>query len=262
VTVPKALTIAGSDSSGGAGIQADLKTFSALKVYGMSVITALTAQNTREVSDVLPVDANFVGSQLDAVMIDIPPDATKTGMLLTRPVIEIIAAKIQQHHVTKLVVDPVIVSKSGATLLQAGAREALCRSLLPLALMVTPNTEEAEVLTGTTVRTMADMEKAARLIHGMGPQCVLLKGGHLDGDAVDLFFDGIEISYLAEARLPSRDSHGTGCVLSAAITAHLASGRSVLESVYLGKAFVTEAIRRGLRIGGGRGPCDPLGLMN
>ena len=258
--VAKALTIAGSDPSGGAGIQADLKTFSAHRVYGMTVITALTAQNTQGVSGVFDVSPSFVAAQLDAVVTDIPPDAVKTGMLSNAGVVEVVASKIREHGIARLVVDPVMVSKSGAALLRADAVDALRRSLAPLALLITPNTHEAQVLTGKGVRTAGDMEEAALRIHAMGARKVLIKGGHLEGDAIDVFFDGKEFQHLRAERIATRDSHGTGCVLSAAITAHLALGKSVVDAVKLGKQFVTESIRRALRMGSGTGPCDAVGL--
>jgi len=258
--VKTALTIAGSDSIGGAGIQADLKTFSRLQVYGMSVITALTAQNTIGVSSVMDVPPDFVIHQLDAVLTDIPPDALKTGMLLNAAIIEVVASKIREHGLTKVVVDPVMFATSGAELLRQDAVRVLQRVLLPLALVITPNINEAQALTGKQIRTTGDMEEAALHVHAMGARYVLLKGGHIEGDATDVLFDGKEFSHIYADRIPARDCHGTGCVLSAAITAHLALGRSVREAVELGKQFVTEAIRNGLRIGRGQGPCDPSGL--
>ena len=259
--VKTALTIAGSDPSGGAGIQADLKTFSQLRVYGMAVIAALTAQNTRGVSAVAEVSADIVGEQLNAVLSDIPPDATKTGMLLTADVIEVVAQKLRQYNVRNLVIDPVMVSTSGTPLLNPNAVEAFRRRLLPLALVITPNIEEARTLTGKTIETVEDMEEAALQIQGMGARNVLIKGGHFEGsDATDVLFDGKEFVHLKSARIDARDTHGTGCVLSAAITAHLATGKPVDEAVRLGKEFVTNAIKNGLRIGGGTGPCDPLSL--
>jgi len=258
--VKTALTIAGSDSIGGAGIQADLKTFSRLQVYGMSVITALTAQNTIGVSSVMDVPPDFVLHQLDAVLTDIPPDALKTGMLLNAAIIEVVASKIREHGLTKVVVDPVMFATSGAELLRQDAVRVLQRVLLPLALVITPNINEAQALTGKQIRTTGDMEEAALHVHAMGARYVLLKGGHIEGDATDVLFDGNEFWHICAERIPARDCHGTGCVLSAAITAHLALGRSVREAVELGKQFVTEAIRNGLRIGRGQGPCDPLGL--
>jgi hydroxymethylpyrimidine/phosphomethylpyrimidine kinase len=258
--IPKALTIAGSDPSGGAGIQADLKTFSRLRVYGMAVVAALTAQNTTGVTAVCGVEPDFVAKQLDAVLDDLPPDAVKTGMLATAANVEVVAAKVRQYGITRLIVDPVLVSTSGSALLESGALDVLRRSLMPLALLVTPNMQEAEALTGSEVRTMESMEEAARTIHGWGPTYVLIKGGHLEGDAIDVLFDGARFSRLRSERIAARDSHGTGCVLSAAIAAYVALGSEIPEAVQLGKEFVSEAIRQGLRIGSGAGPCDPLGL--
>jgi len=256
--IPTALTIAGSDPSGGAGIQADLKTFSALNVYGMAVIAALTAQNTKGVRAVLEVPAEFTGAQLDAVMSDIPPSALKTGMLGSAAVVQIVARKIEEYGVRNVVVDPVMVSSSGTPLLEKAAIEVLKRYLLPLAELVTPNLGEASELAGIDVRILADMEQAARRIHGMGARNVLVKGGHLEGDAVDVFFDGSEIVPLRSERVPTRNLHGTGCVLSAAITGGLALGHPLPESIAFAKKFVTGAIRRSLRLGEGSGPINPL----
>ena len=258
--IPSALTIAGSDPSGGAGIQADLKTFSALKVYGMSVIAALTAQNTTGVQGVLEVAATFVSSQLDSVLSDILPGAVKTGMLASASVIEAVAAKITEFGIAKLVVDPVMISTSGSALLAGDAIAVLRRKLLPLALIVTPNLAEAETLSGQKITSPDDMEEAALRIHGFGPRYVYLKGGHLAGAPVDVLFDGNEFMRLEGERVETRDSHGTGCVLSAAMAAYLARGESVAEAVRLAKEFVTAAIRNGLRLGQGPGPCDPLGI--
>ncbi len=257
--IAKALTIAGSDSSGGAGIQADLKTFARVGVYGMSVITALTAQNTVEVSGVLETPAAFVACQLDSVVSDIRPDAVKTGMLGTAAIIEVVAAKIREYQLLNLVVDPVMVSTSGAPLLQAQAIDIFRRALLPLALIITPNIDEAALLGGKRIVTPDDMEEAALAIHGMGARNVLLKGGHMEGDAIDVLFDGSNFVHLKAPRIETRDSHGTGCVLSSAIAGRLALGDSVQSAVRFGKELVTEAIRNGLRIGAGRGPCNPLG---
>jgi hydroxymethylpyrimidine/phosphomethylpyrimidine kinase len=255
-----ALTIAGSDPSGGAGIQADLKTFSRLRVYGMAVIAALTAQNTLGVTDVAEIAPDFLERQLDAVLSDITPDATKTGMLLTAPATEVVARKIHQYRIRNVVVDPVMVSTSGATLLSPEAVNTIRRVLLPLAHLVTPNLDEARVLTGKPIDNFEDMEEAALQIHGMGVSNVLIKGGHAEGSEItDLFFDGNDFAQLRCTRIEAR-THGTGCVLSAAIAAHLALGRTTLEAVRLGKDFITEAIRNGLAIGRGTGPCDPLEL--
>jgi len=260
-SVKTALTIAGSDPSGGAGIQADLKTFSRLRVHGMAVIAAMTAQNTLGVSAVAEVAPDFVGQQLDAVLTDIRPDAIKTGMLLTAGVIEIVAQKLKQYAIANLVVDPVMISTSGATLMHPDAITVFRQTLLPLAVLITPNTHEAGTLTGKTIRTVRDMEEAAVQVHEMGAAHVLIKGGHVKAeDATDVFFDGQEFSKFQSARIATGDTHGTGCVLSASIAAHLALGKTVKEAVGCGKEFVTNAIRNALRIGHGAGPCNPLSL--
>jgi hydroxymethylpyrimidine/phosphomethylpyrimidine kinase len=226
----------------------------------MSVITSLTAQNTTGVSGVFDVSPDFVERQFDAVATDLMPHAVKTGMLSNAALVEVVAGKVRQYGLVNLVVDPVMVSKSGSSLLAQDALNSLRHSLAPLAMLLTPNLEEAGALTGRTIRTLGDMEQAARGIHAMGVRNVLIKGGHLEGDAIDVFFDGVEFHHLRAARIATRDSHGTGCVLSAAITAHLAGGRTLAESVRFGKEFVTDAIRNGIRIGSGTGPCDPVGL--
>lgn len=254
--IQSVLTVAGSDPSGGAGIQADLKTFTSLNVYGMSVIAALTAQNTQGVRDVMQIPADFIGLQLEAVLTDIPPAAMKTGMLGTAAAVDIVAHKVRKHGVRNLVVDPVMVSSSGTHLLEHVGEDMLKRSLLPLALLLTPNLEEASVLTGIDVRDSQTMEEAARRLHRMGARNVLVKGGHLDGDAVDLFFDGARIERLSTPRLPTSDLHGTGCVLSAAVTAYLALGLPLFDSVVRAKEFVTETIRTSLRLGKGAGPVN------
>jgi hydroxymethylpyrimidine/phosphomethylpyrimidine kinase len=255
-----ALTVAGSDSSGGAGIQADLKTFSQLKVYGASVITALTAQNTAAVEGVFEVPAEFVARQWDAAMTDVPADAVKTGMLANAAIIETVAAKVQEYGVGKLVVDPVMISTSGRPLLHPDAIQSLKQRLAPLALLMTPNINEARTLTGCEVRDKAGMEEAARRIHDFGVRYVLVKGGHAEGTAMDVMFDGANFFYFDEQRIPEAHVHGAGCVLSAAITANLALGKSVQDAVAAAKILVTESIRRRLRIGKGANPCDPLGL--
>lgn len=254
------LSVAGSDPSGGAGIQADLKTFTSLNVYGMCVIAALTAQNTLGVRDVLQIPADFIGLQLDAVLTDIPPLAMKTGMLGTAAAVDIVAHKIRKYGVRNLIVDPVMVSSSGTHLLEHAGEDMLKRSLLPLALLLTPNLAEASVLTGIEVRDPQTMEEAARRLHRMGARNVLVKGGHLDGDAVDLFFDGGRIERLSSPRLSTSDVHGTGCVLSAGVAAYLALGLTLFEAVVRAKEFVTQAIRTSLRLGKGAGPVNSGGL--
>jgi len=254
LSVPRALTIAGSDSGGGAGIQADLKTFSAFHVYGASVLTAITAQNSIGVQGVVNVAPEFVARQLDAVLGDIGADATKTGMLSTAPIIRIVAERVQTHGVRRLVVDPVMVAKSGDPLLEPTARAALVEVLLPLALVVTPNLPEAAALAERPVGTVEEMEGAARRIHARGPAWVLVKGGHLKGDAVDLLWDGRTMHRFAAERVPTPHTHGTGCTYSAAIVAGLARGASVPEAVAEAKRYVTAAIRAGFALGRGVGP--------
>jgi hydroxymethylpyrimidine/phosphomethylpyrimidine kinase len=260
--VRTALTIAGSDPSGGAGLQADIKTFSELRVYGMAVVTAVTVQNTLGVSDIGEISPRLVEEQLASVLSDIPPDATKTGMLLTAGVVEAVAKQLKRYAVPNLVVDPVMISSSGAQLMKPDAVAAFQHVLLPLAFLVTPNIDEASALTRTSVCSVDDMEQAAVRIFEMGAKNVLIKGGHLDGnEATDVLFDGHELVTFRMPRVTARNTHGTGCVLSAAITAHLAMGRLVKEAVDLGKQFVTKAISNGLQIGSGVGPCDPLNLV-
>jgi hydroxymethylpyrimidine/phosphomethylpyrimidine kinase len=258
--IPVALTIAGSDPSGGAGVQADLKTFSSLRVYGMSVITSLTAQNTKGVTGVLDTPSTFLAAQLDAVLEDIRPGAVKTGMLSTAGNVETTAQKVRQYELSNLIVDPVMTSSSGTALLTDDAIDRMRRCLLPLALVVMPNTAEAEVLTGRKIRTSEDMEEAALRIQSFGPKFVYIKGGHLEGEAADVLFDGHQFNWLITERIVMRDTHGTGCVLSAAAAAYVARGEPVTSAVRLAKDFVTQAIRHGLRLGSGAGPCDPLGL--
>ena len=251
--IPKALTIAGSDSGGGAGIQADLKTFSAYRVFGMSVITAVTAQNSLGVQGVENLPPAFVARQLRAVLEDFGADAAKCGMLSTAPIIDAVAAELARHRIEKLVVDPVMVAKSGDRLLQADAVAALSDRILPLALVVTPNLPEAEVLAGMRVVEPEHMEEAARRIHGMGPRYVLVKGGHLKGDATDLLWNGREFTRFTAPRIDSANTHGTGCTFSAAIAAGLARGQALGDAIRSAKAYVTRAIREGFAAGRGVG---------
>jgi hydroxymethylpyrimidine/phosphomethylpyrimidine kinase len=249
--IPKALTIAGSDSGGGAGIQADLKTFSAFRVFGMSVITAVTAQNSLGVQGVENLPPAFVAQQLRSVLEDFGADAAKCGMLSTAPIIEAVATELTSQRIEKLVVDPVMVAKSGDQLLQPEARAALADRILPLALLVTPNLPEAEVLAGIRVAEPEDMEEAARRIHLMGPRYVLVKGGHLKGDATDLLWNGRDFTRFSTPRIDSQNTHGTGCTFSAAITAGIALGQALGDAIRSAKAYVTRAIREGFQ--GGRG---------
>lgn len=254
------MTIAGSDSGGGAGIQADLKTFTALGVYGTSVLTAITAQNTLGVHGVQAIEPAMVGAQLEAVLSDIGTDAAKTGMLFSAPIIEVVAEQIRIHGLTKLVVDPVMVAKGGASLLQVEATEALKRVLLPLAYCVTPNLPEAEVLTGLTVTDRAGMRRAGEAILALGARSVVIKGGHLVGEeAVDLLLTAKgEPLWLPAPRLETRHTHGTGCTFSAALAAGLAQGLALEGAVRQAKRFITDAIRTAPGIGAGHGPTNHL----
>ena len=257
VTPPVALTIAGSDSGGGAGIQADLKTFEALGVYGASVLTALTAQNTLGVQGVHVVPPTFVRQQLDSVAGDIGVDAAKTGMLATAGVIEAVADGVAAHGIGALVVDPVAASKHGDPLLADDAVDALRRRIVPAALVATPNLGEVALLTGVEVTERAELPRAAAAFLELGCTWVLVKGGHLPGDtAVDLLSDGTTRVEVVADRYETRDTHGTGCTLSAAIAAELAKGSEVVPAVRAAKDYVTGALRQGVRIGAGIGPVD------
>lgn len=252
--IPKTLTIAGSDSGGGAGIQADIKTFAALGVYGASVITAVTAQNTTGVTAVHEIPAEVVRAQIDAVMSDIGADAVKTGMLSSSAIIAEIAAGVRRHHIDKLVVDPVMVAKSGDRLLREDAIDAVLDELLPLTYVVTPNIPEAEVLSGRSIQTERDMIEAARSIHHRGARIVVVKGGHLSGDAVDIVFDGSSVERLTSPRVMTRHTHGTGCTFSAAIAARLAWGRDPLPAIADAKQFLYGALLNSFEIGAGHSP--------
>lgn len=256
--IRSALTIAGSDPSGGAGIQADLKTFHQHGVYGMAVVALVTVQNTRRVSRVEVLQADLVGQQLDAVLEDIPPAAVKTGALGSAAVIEAVAERLGARR-APLVVDPVMVSKHGHTLIEPSARDALVRRLLPCAYLLTPNAHEAAVLLGRPVETLAEAEQAARRIADLGPSAVLVKGGHLDEhEAVDvLFFEG-HVTHFASPRVDTRHTHGTGCTASAAITAWLARGAALPDAVARTKQWLNEALRSAPGVGQGIGPVNHL----
>ncbi len=250
----KALTIAGSDSGGGAGIQADLKTFAALGVYGTSAITALTAQNTVGVQAVFPVSPEFVGQQIDSIMSDIGTDAAKTGMLFSAEIIQVVAERVRRYGMTQLVVDPVMVAKSGDRLLREDAIDALKSLLLPLALVVTPNLGEASVLAGFPVHTKDDMVRAAQAIHALGPKWVVVKGGHLRDCADDLLYDGTTLRWLRAEHIETPHTHGTGCTFSSAIAAYLAKGADVPTAVQRAKDYLTAALRHAKPIGAGHSP--------
>ncbi|ADL06818.1 bifunctional hydroxymethylpyrimidine kinase/phosphomethylpyrimidine kinase [Thermosediminibacter oceani] len=249
-----ALTIAGSDSGGGAGIQADLKTFSAHGVFGMSVITSVTAQNTKAVIGVEDISPEMVYLQIKAVFEDLPPDAVKIGMVSSASIIRSVAKGLDEFGPEKVVLDPVMISKSGHALLKPDAVEALKRELLPRCLVVTPNIPEAKALTGMSIKGVEDMERAAEKIMSYGCRAVVVKGGHLEGDAVDVFFDGREFHRLKSERIFSRNTHGTGCTFSSAIAANLALGRDLFTAVKLAKEYITGAIKNSMDIGGGAGP--------
>lgn len=263
IMIPRALSIAGSDSGGGAGIQADLKTFTAWRVFGMSAITALTAQNTCGISGIHVVPAAFVRAQIDAVVADIGVDAVKTGMLVNAEIVRTVAAALRDHAVNCVVVDPVMIAGTGATLLEADACTALLRDLVPVAQVVTPNVNEAQRMTGVRIQNVADMHRAAAALIERGARACLIKGGHLScPEAVDVFHDGNHSCELSSPRIAVPHTHGTGCQLSAAITANLAHGRPLDQAVAEAKRFITAAIAHGLAIGKGTGPANPLAWLD
>ena len=250
----KALTIAGSDSSGGAGIQADLKTFAANGVFGMSAITAVTAQNTQGVFAVEDISPEVIGQQIAAVFDDIAVDAVKIGMVSRIETIGVISEQLTRYKAKNIVVDPVMVSKSGCHLLNPDAVKALIDQLLPLATVVTPNIPEAEIIAGMTISNLSDMEEAAARIFELGAKHVLLKGGHLLDQATDVLFDGGSMQRFYAARIPTNNTHGTGCTLASAIAANLAKGYPINEAIRLAKEYLTIAITHSLAIGKGVGP--------
>jgi hydroxymethylpyrimidine/phosphomethylpyrimidine kinase len=252
---PVALTIAGSDSGGGAGIQADLKTFASIGVFGCSAVTSLTAQNTEGVIGIHDPPPDFIALQLDAILSDIPVDAAKTGMLSRKETIEVVVEGIRQYELERLVVDPVMVATSGDRLLSREAETELIEALLPLAMIVTPNLFEAQVLSGMEIGSLEDMKKAARRIRSLGPEFVLVKGGHLTDvpgrGAVDILYDGEVFHEIESERVETGELHGSGCTFSAAITAYLAKGYNPIESVNLAKRYIHRAILGAMRVGGG-----------
>ena len=253
--IPRALTIAGSDSGAGAGIQADLKTFAALRVYGLSALTAITAQNTQGVHAVQDLPPELIRAQIDAVLEDIGADVAKTGMLSSPAIIEEVARCVSRWNL-RLVVDPVMMAKSGDPLLQPEAVTTLSTALLPLAEVITPNLYEAEVLTGQRIETLDDMRAAAQVIYALGPRHVVVKGGHRVADPVDVYFDGERFVELRGDRILTRHTHGTGCTFSAAIAAFIARGLPVDAAVAGAKNYITEAIRHAPGLGSGHGPVE------
>lgn len=254
--IPKALTIAGSDSGGCAGIQADLKTFGALGVHGMSVITSVTAQDTRRVYMVSHLPLENIERQLEVVVLDVGVDAVKTGMLGSVEIIELVADKVRHLHIKRLVVDPVMVSTGGDRLIEPEAVEALKTKLFPNALIVTPNLQEAELLTGQRIRSEGEVREVTNAILDLGPRAVLLKGGHFEDSrrCTDYFLDGDQFLKFGAARIETKNTHGSGCTLAAAITAYLAHGSHLKDAVGQAKEYVTEAIRHSLALGHGQGP--------
>ncbi len=253
-----ALTIAGSDSSGGAGIQADLKTFAAFGVYGMSVLTAVTAQNTRGVRAIVELEPSFVAAQLDAVADDIPIHAAKTGMLARGEIIDVVAERVRARAIPNLVVDPVMVATSGDVLLRSDALAKMRDAMLPLATLVTPNLSEAALLAGHPVVDAASMRDAARALVRLGARAALVTGGDLSGDALDVMFDGHAFTELRAERVPIAKVHGAGCTLSAAIAACLARGETLADAVAAAKRFVTDALRSAPPLGAGARPLNHL----
>lgn len=256
-TVRTALTIAGTDPSGGAGIHADLKTFQELHVYGMTVITAVVSQNTLGVRTFLDMPLDLIEDQLDAVFEDIHPHAVKTGMLSQSNVIRLIARKLKEYEVKHYVMDPVMVAKSGDKLLADEAKEELVKELLPLTAIVTPNIPETEEILGKKITSITDMKEAAkRLVDDYGARAAVVKGGHLEGDAVDIFYDGSGFEAFTVPRFETKHTHGTGCTFSAAMTAELAKGASPKKAVETAKTYITEAITHPIALGHGNGPVN------
>lgn len=252
----KVLTIAGSDCSGGAGIQADIKTITAHKMYAMSAITALTAQNTTGVYGILEATPEFVGQQLDCIFQDIKPDAVKIGMVSNIEIIETIAAKLKEYRAEHIVVDPVMVSTSGSKLLSDNAIHALKTHLFSIAAVITPNIPEAEVLTGFSIKSKEDMLTAAEEMAQVTKGCVLIKGGHLENCADDLLYVDGKTYWFEGPKIDNPNTHGTGCTLSSAIACNLAAGLDMVESIKNAKDYITGAIKANLKLGKGRGPLN------
>lgn len=259
-SIPTVLTIAGTDPTGGAGIQADLKTFQEREVYGMSVVTSIVAQNTMGVQDVEHLSAKFIKKQIDSVITDIIPDVIKTGMIATSEMMDVIAEAIEKHSIP-YVIDPVMVAKSGDHLMDVNSKQTMIDRLLPLATVVTPNVPEAEVLLDETIDSITDAEDAAkRIVHELGANAAVVKGGHhFDNEAVDVLYDGAETHRFPTARIDTKHTHGTGCTYSAVIAAELAKGNSVFDAVKTAKLFITDAIHYSLKLGKGNGPTNHWG---
>lgn len=252
-----ALTIAGSDSSGGAGIQADIKSMSANGVYAMSVITAITAQNTMGVFDIQDVSPEMIEKQIDVIFDDIEVNAVKIGMVSKIESIKAISKALRKiNNLPKIVLDPVMVSTSGYKLLSEDAQDTLIKELFPLATLITPNILEAEEILGMKIENINDMKEAAIRLNKLGSKAVLVKGGHLKDDATDLLYDGVEFTYFRQEKINTKNTHGTGCTLSSAIAANLAKGMTMKEAVSLGKEYITQAIENSFELGKGPGPTN------
>ena len=251
-----AMTIAGSDSIGGAGIQADLKTFAALGVYGTCVLTAITAQNTETVSAIHEVPLHIISKQIDAITSDVTVKAVKIGMLSSPEIIEMVALKMRESQLENIVVDPVMIAKSGANLTKPEAIISLKTLLIPMAEIVTPNIPEAQILSGHKINSAKDIQRCAQEIKELGPKSVIIKGGHLSGPATDLFYDGNKFEEFTSPRISTKNTHGTGCTFSSAIAAQLANGLELRQAVDKAKKYVTESIKHSLSIGHGHGPLD------
>ena len=254
--IKTALTIAGSDCSGGAGVQADLKTMSALGVFGMSVIVSVVAENTSRVISIEDISPKVIADQIDAVFEDIPPDVVKVGMLSTPACMEAVASKLREYRPAHVVIDPVMYAKNGSPLMQESSIDTLIKTVIPAATLLTPNIPEAEKISGMKITTPEDMQEAAKKIYEMGAGAVLVKGGHYIGDARDILFDGREFHTYVEKRIDTKNTHGTGCTLSSAIASYLALGEPLPEAVGKAKAYVTGAIEHALPLGNGCGPTN------
>lgn len=248
------LSIAGSDCSGGAGIQADLKTFSAHGVFGMSAVVSVVAENTSRVLDIQDVTPDMIGKQIDAVFEDIQVDAVKVGMLSTAECMETVASKLRQYQPRHIVIDPVMYAKNGSPLMDPNAIETLITQIIPCATVLTPNIPEAECITGDTIASVEDMKRVAKRIHNMGCENVIIKGGHATGDAVDILYDGTAFYEYEVARIDTKNTHGTGCTFSSSIASNLAKGKDITVATEKAKAYITMAISHSLSIGKGHGP--------
>lgn len=265
----KVLTIAGSDTGGGAGIQADMKTITALGGYATTVITALTAQNSLGVHAIFEIPASFIGQQIDAVMMDIGTDAIKTGMLMSKDVVEMVSSKIKEYNIKRIVVDPVMLSKNKKCLLSPDAIHVLTSTLFPLSLIVTPNIPEAEYISGLKIKSLSHVQAAAQCIRQLGPSYVLIKGGHAKeswdrknkNTVVDVFYNGKTFEYIEDEYIPTKNTHGTGCTYASAIATYLAKGSSLIDAVTQAKKFVTVSIRKSFNLGKGYGTLDQFGAI-